>query len=95
MLLTGIAELFYHWNIKTPYWIGFLIQRPESHCIHHQRNKHSNNYSDLPLWDMLFGTFHNPRAKEFACGFAGNREQDLVMMLLGREPRSERQANAN
>ena len=29
--LTGLAELFYHWNVRTPYWLGFLIQRPESH----------------------------------------------------------------
>ena len=95
VLLTGIAELFYHWNIKTPYWVGFLIQRPESHCIHHQRNKHTNNYSDLPLWDMLFGTFDNPRAEQFDCGFEGNGELDLLMMLLGRKPRSEHPANGN
>lgn len=36
--LTGIAELIYHWNINTPYWLGFIFQRPESHRIHHQEN---------------------------------------------------------
>jgi sterol desaturase/sphingolipid hydroxylase (fatty acid hydroxylase superfamily) len=83
VLLTGLAELFYHWNVATPYWLGFLVQRPESHCVHHQEGVHSFNYADLPLWDMLFGTFRNPRAWHDTCGFGPEREQQLVPMLLG------------
>ena len=83
VLLTGFAELFYHWNVATPYWLGFIIQRPESHCVHHQMNLHKFNYSDLPLWDMLFGTFHNPRVFTEQCGFADDRELRLGEMLLG------------
>ena len=83
-LLTGVAELFYHWNVRTPHWLGYLIQRPESHCVHHQRGRHRNNYSDLPLWDMLFGTFENPRAQLGPCGFGPEIEQRLGAMLLGR-----------
>jgi len=83
-LLTGIAELFYHWNVRTPHWLGYLIQRPESHCVHHQRGRHRNNYSDLPLWDMLFGTFENPREQPGACGFGPEVERHLGAMLLGR-----------
>lgn len=82
-LLTGLAELFYHWNVRTPHWLGYLIQRPESHCVHHQRGRHRNNYSDLPLWDMLFGTFENPRQQPGACGFGPNAEQHLGAMLVG------------
>ena len=67
--LMAMAELFYHWNIKTPYWLGFIIQRPESHCIHHQYKHHTQNYSDLPLWDILFGTFNNPKTPVARCGF--------------------------
>jgi len=83
VLLTGLAELFYHWNVPTPYWIGFLVQRPESHCIHHQEGVHSFNYADLPLWDMLFGTFRNPRRWESRCGFGPAGEARLVEMLRG------------
>jgi sterol desaturase/sphingolipid hydroxylase (fatty acid hydroxylase superfamily) len=43
---------------------------------------HSFNYSDLPLWDMLFGTFHNPRRFEARCGF-GENEHRLGTMLAG------------
>ncbi len=80
--ITGFAELFYHWNIKTPYWLGFIIQRPESHCIHHLRGKHHYNYADLPFWDMLFGTFYNPKQSDFICGFSNNKELKLKELLL-------------
>jgi len=86
ILLTGLAELFYHWNVKTPYWLGFIIQRPESHCVHHQQDHHRQNYADLPLWDMLFGTFHNPRDWDALCGFAGDAERELGALLIGKEP---------
>jgi sterol desaturase/sphingolipid hydroxylase (fatty acid hydroxylase superfamily) len=84
ILATGLAEYFYHWNIQTPYWLGFVIQRPESHCVHHQENLHSYNYGDLPLWDWLFGTLRNPRSWDDRCGF-GDAEHELIPMLLGRD----------
>lgn len=82
--LTGLAELFYHWNVRTPRWLGWFVQRPESHCVHHRRGWHRQNYSDLPLWDWLFGTLCNPREREFECGFDAERERDLIGLLLGR-----------
>lgn len=81
MALSGIGELFYHWNIKTPYWLGFVLQRPESHLIHHQEGLHDYNYSDLPIWDIFFGTFRNPRRWNERCGF-GSRQEHLVMEML-------------
>jgi sterol desaturase/sphingolipid hydroxylase (fatty acid hydroxylase superfamily) len=82
--IAGVAELFYHWNIKTPYALGFFIQRPESHCVHHQRGVHAHNYSDLPLWDILFGTFHNPReAFVEQCGFEAEDGPHFRAMLRG------------
>jgi sterol desaturase/sphingolipid hydroxylase (fatty acid hydroxylase superfamily) len=83
VLLTGLAELFYHWNVSTPYWIGFVFQRPESHCIHHEEGLHSYNYADLPLWDMLFGTFRNPRKWDARCGFGPDGERQFGEMLRG------------
>jgi sterol desaturase/sphingolipid hydroxylase (fatty acid hydroxylase superfamily) len=80
--LTAIGELFYHWNVRTPYWVGFIFQRPESHCIHHQHGVHHFNYSDLPLWDMLFGTFRNPKKWDGACGL-GEAELQLSKMIRG------------
>lgn len=85
ILMTGLAELYYHWNVKTPYWTGFILQRPESHCVHHLAGSHTGNYADLPLWDILFGTFNNPRETQFSCGFSQEEEQKLTPMLMGKE----------
>lgn len=79
--LTGVAELVYHWNVRTPYWLGFVFQRPESHCVHHQLGHHTQNFADLPLWDLLFGTFQNPRVWKGETGFGGGRQRRLVEML--------------
>jgi sterol desaturase/sphingolipid hydroxylase (fatty acid hydroxylase superfamily) len=52
------------------------------HRIHHQRGKHYKNFSDLPIWDMLFGTFDNPTSYQGDCGFRTERESQLKNMLL-------------
>ena len=85
--ITGVAELAYHWNVRTPHWLGYLFQRPEMHRRHHERDWHRGNYSDLPLWDLLFGTFDNPREPAPLCGFADGAEKQLGRMLSGKEPR--------
>jgi sterol desaturase/sphingolipid hydroxylase (fatty acid hydroxylase superfamily) len=59
-----VNAMFQHANIRTPHWLGYFIQRPESHCVHHALGVHHFNYSDLPLWDMIFGTFRNPKSVE-------------------------------
>lgn len=87
MSIAGVAELLYHCNLRTPHWIGYLFQRPESHRRHHEIGHHRDNYSDLPLWDMLFGTFDNPRHSPRECGFGAARERQLWRMLLGKAPR--------
>jgi sterol desaturase/sphingolipid hydroxylase (fatty acid hydroxylase superfamily) len=84
--LTGLAELFYHWNVRTPRWLGWLFQRPEMHRRHHERGHHRDNYSDLPVWDLLFGTFHNPERSPRKCGFARHGERRLVRLMLGAKP---------
>ena len=78
--LTGFAELFYHWNVRTPHWVGYFIQRPEMHCVHHQAGLHSYNFGDLPVYDMLFGTFRNPRNWDGKCGF-GEKEHRFGDLL--------------
>lgn len=85
--ITGVAELIYHSNLRTPWWLGFVFQRPEMHRRHHERGWHRSNFSDLPLWDLLFGTFDNPRTTPQACGFAGQAERDLLGLMLGRRAR--------
>lgn len=82
VLLSGLGELFYHWNCKTPRWLGYFFQRPESHCVHHEEGIHHYNYSDLPLWDMLFGTFNNPTTWDGRCGLGAENEGRVLELLL-------------
>jgi sterol desaturase/sphingolipid hydroxylase (fatty acid hydroxylase superfamily) len=83
MVLSGLAELWYHWNVRTAPWLGYIIQRPENHCVHHQEGLHAYNYGDLPVFDMVFGTWKNPSTWQGACGFGGEQEQRLAEMLAG------------
>lgn len=87
--LTAVAEYFYHWNIITPRWVGNVIQRPESHRIHHQYRHHTQNFADLPVWDMLFGTFRNPKTFDATCGFDSWREDRFEDILAFRDVHAE------
>lgn len=73
--------MFQHWNVRTPAWLGYLIQRPEAHCVHHRRGVHAYNYSDFPLWDLLSGGWRNPREFRGACGFESPADARLGAML--------------
>ncbi len=82
ILFSSLGEYFYHMNIRTPHWIGYLFQRPEMHKIHHKEGVHYNNFSDLPLWDILFGTYENPKEREEdACGFCDMKEREFIKIL--------------
>ncbi|WP_350286777.1 sterol desaturase family protein [uncultured Croceitalea sp.] len=73
--------VFQHANIKTPRWLGYIVQRPESHSLHHAKGVHGYNYTDLPIIDMLFGTFKNPKTFENETGFyfgASNRIWEML-----------------
>jgi len=64
VVITGVLQffmtLFPHWNVRTWKWVGYFIQRPEGHILHHQRGVHAGNYSDWPFWDKVFGTYREP-----------------------------------
>jgi sterol desaturase/sphingolipid hydroxylase (fatty acid hydroxylase superfamily) len=78
--------MFQHANIRTPHWLGYFIQRPESHVVHHARGRHEYNYANLPLWDMVFGTFRNPRSVDgYETGFYNGASARLLDMLRFRD----------
>jgi sterol desaturase/sphingolipid hydroxylase (fatty acid hydroxylase superfamily) len=86
---TAIGEFFYHTNVTTPRWVGYFFQRPEMHRIHHQHGHHQNNYGDIVWWDMIFGTYENPRTWDDACGFGPAEEEQLGKMLAWRDVNTE------
>jgi sterol desaturase/sphingolipid hydroxylase (fatty acid hydroxylase superfamily) len=73
---------FQHANVRTPRWLGYFIQRPESHSVHHARGLHAFNYTDLPLFDLLFGSFKNPERPEAELGFYDGASRRVGRMLL-------------
>ena len=85
LLVTNFFSIFQHANIKTPVWIGYIIQRPESHAVHHARGIHAYNYSDLPLFDILFGTFKNPSKYVKETGFYEGASARIKDMLLFKD----------
>jgi sterol desaturase/sphingolipid hydroxylase (fatty acid hydroxylase superfamily) len=85
ILAITFLGIFQHANLRTPRWLGYLVQRPESHTIHHARGIHAKNYADLPLIDMLFGSFENPHGYEHATGFWHGASARVLDMLLARD----------
>jgi len=85
LLTTTLMAMFTHTNVKTPRWLGYIIERPESHSVHHARGAHRNNYSELPLFDMLFGTFVNPESYVEETGFYLGASARVADMMLFKD----------
>lgn len=84
-VIATFPAMFQHVNIRTPRWLGYIVQRPESHSIHHQRGVHGYNYGDIPLFDMVFGTFRNPAEWQDKAGFHDGSTSQVGEMLVFRK----------
>lgn len=81
LIYVTLFNLIAHADQKSPWWLGFIVQRPEMHRVHHQRGHHAGNYG-LPIWDLMFGTWRNPRSGEVECGFPDDKERLIGQMLM-------------
>ena len=84
-VMATFCSMFQHSNIRTPQWLGYLVTRPESHSVHHERGIHGFNYGDIPLFDMLFGTFRNPKEWSGEAGFYDGSSAELGKLLTFRK----------
>jgi sterol desaturase/sphingolipid hydroxylase (fatty acid hydroxylase superfamily) len=84
LLISGVAGFLIHANIRVPRQVGYIFQTPEMHRLHHMSGHHAHNYSDIALWDQLFGTYLNPVQPIDQCGFDEAAELQVIPMLLGR-----------
>lgn len=76
LVIEGCLESFHHANIRLPRWarrIGYLIQTPEMHLAHHEKGRHSGNYTPF-LWDTVFGTVRFPESNAVPVGFNNSAE---------------------
>lgn len=78
-----VVALYQHWDVRTPAWTGWIIQRPEAHMLHHERDVHARNFGDMPIWDRLFRTYCEPTAREVRLGFKPERSRRWLAMLAG------------
>jgi sterol desaturase/sphingolipid hydroxylase (fatty acid hydroxylase superfamily) len=91
LVTTTFLAAFQHANISTPRWLGYFVQRPESHSHHHGRNVHADNYADLPVFDVLFGTFRNPERFAAENGFYDGASARVVEMICWRDVATPRE----
>jgi lathosterol oxidase len=64
VVFAALQAVFIHANVRIAFGpLKYLLATPQFHHWHHSSDKPAidTNYSvHLPLWDMLFGTFHMP-----------------------------------
>ena len=77
-----LVALYQHWDVRTPPWTGWIIQRPEAHMLHHERDVHARNFGDMPIWDRLFGTYAEPTEGPVKLGFEPERSRRWLAMVL-------------
>jgi sterol desaturase/sphingolipid hydroxylase (fatty acid hydroxylase superfamily) len=76
---------FQHANVRTPRWLGYLVQRPENHGVHHARGVHTGNFGNFSFCDILFGTFSNPAEAPARAGFYEGGTARMKDLLLGKD----------
>ena len=84
LILASLYNLFIHADLKTPYWLGFVIQRPEMHRLHHKTGHHAQNYG-LSILDMVFNTFSNPKKYIEDVGFEKPKSEKIYEMLMTKD----------
>ena len=84
-VMATFCSMFQHSNLATSHWLGFFVTRPESHSVHHERGIHGFNYGDIPLFDMIFGTFRNPREWHGQAGFFEGSSAETARLLTFRK----------
>lgn len=94
VVIVTLLSIFQHSNIATPRWLGYFVQRPESHTVHHGRMVHHKNFADLPVFDLIFGTFENPESFEHETGFYPGASSRVGELLLFRDMATEKRTEA-
>ncbi|HEY1182024.1 MAG TPA: sterol desaturase family protein [Rhodocyclaceae bacterium] len=84
LVYVSFFNLYIHSDTSSPLWLGYLVQRPEMHRVHHQLGHHAQNYG-LPIWDLIFGTWVNPTTRVTQCGFDSDRSERICDMLRSKD----------
>ena len=68
-LFLTLLSMFYHSALRVRLgWLDLVLVTPQAHRIHHSTDPahYNRNFADaLPIFDILFGTYHRPAREEF------------------------------
>lgn len=84
LLIAASYNIYVHADLTTPRWLGYVLQRPEMHRVHHKHMHHADNYG-IAIWDLLFGTFENPKDYVQEVGFDEKRSSRIYDMLRTKD----------
>ena len=94
-LFLTFNAMFQHMSMKTPRWLGYIIAMNSRLVVDHGKGIHRYNYSDLPLWDIVFGTFRNPADFQPEHGFYKGASARIPEMLAFQDVSSPKTENRN
>ena len=76
LAIEASLETFHHANIKFParlFWVGYIIQTPPMHLVHHEFGQHRWNYAPF-LWDAIFRTIRFAPQDGTRLGFTNSHD---------------------
>jgi sterol desaturase/sphingolipid hydroxylase (fatty acid hydroxylase superfamily) len=76
-----VLDVIAHSNIHTPRFLGYLIQRPEMHRLHHSAEVKFVNFSNIVVWDWLFETYDNPISADDEIGFGPQNFNEFLKQI--------------
>ena len=85
--ILALQAVFIHCNLRFEMsWLQKVIATPKFHHWHHTSDPHclDKNFSvSLPLWDLVFGTWHSPRGQwPQAYGLSGDKLEERYLTHL-------------
>lgn len=83
VMISQLIATFQHSQLPWGFgWFGrWLIANPINHQIHHSVDPehHHRNFSTVPLWDRMFGTYYGGPNRPTAYGIPGSEHLDRPM----------------
>jgi sterol desaturase/sphingolipid hydroxylase (fatty acid hydroxylase superfamily) len=88
VMLRSVVNTWAHLDVRVHLgWLSVILTGPQLHRIHHSRmaQHYDRNFAQmLPIWDVLFGTYHAPAPDEFPATGVGGVEppKSLLHMVI-------------
>ncbi len=79
LLVTMFLAMFQHANIRTPQWLGYIIQRPESHGVHHARRVMARIFQIYPFLTSSSGHLRIQKSVNMKRDFMTVLRQELLI----------------